>query len=253
MNDYRSPLARVLSGVSWEGRKVNSKYRDGGRGVEEVLTAEVFQALEFLPRYPFIEEVAKNITRLAADQSPFIEVDEVESATFEVSPGGALSLWPSAETHQQRIEVQFDALITTNRSKIYVEAKRIGRSSFQEEQLARTFLIALRESDKRLGKVLLILADPPPVLIKKQGRKSIEDGILDNFEDVYLKTEGINRSVEEVQSKIRSTVAYITWQDISNAVETAHARYKNTDSSTASAVERICQSLIQSIRWHGRG
>lgn len=253
MNDYRSPLTRVLSGVSWEGRKVNSKYRDGGRGIEEVLTAEVFQALEFLPRYPFIEEVAKHITRLGEDQSPFIKLDELESAKFEVSPGGGLSLRPSAETHQQRIEVQFDALITTNRSNIYVEAKRIGRSSFQEEQLARTFLIALRESNKRLGKVLLILADPPPVLIKKQGRKSIEDGILHNLDSVYLKTEGITRTLEEVQSKISSTVAYITWQDISRAIEAAYVRYRNNDSSTAAAVERICQSLIQSIHWHGRG
>ena len=253
MEDYRSPLTRVLSGVSWEGRKVNTKYRDGGRGVEEVLTAEVFQALEFLPRHPFIEEVAKKIIRLGEEKEPFIEPDYIETVTFEVSPGGGLSLRPSGKTHQERVEVQFDALITTSRCDIYVEAKRLGRSSFQEEQLARTFLIALRESRNRSGKVLLILGEPPPVLIKKMGRQSIENGILETLPVVYEKTEGIDASLQEVESRISDTVAYITWEDIAIAVTKAMERYENHDPSTSAAVKRIAKSLVQSIRWHQAG
>ena len=49
----RSVVGRLLTEISWEGKKVR-QYREGGQGFENVLTAEVLQALNFLPRKAFM-------------------------------------------------------------------------------------------------------------------------------------------------------------------------------------------------------
>lgn len=46
-------LGRLLEELSWDGNTIKA-YRYGGRGFENVLTAEVFQALYFLPRQAFL-------------------------------------------------------------------------------------------------------------------------------------------------------------------------------------------------------
>jgi len=50
-----SPIGRLLEEISWEGNA--RKYRQGGKGFENVLTAEVFQALDFLPRSSFLGRI----------------------------------------------------------------------------------------------------------------------------------------------------------------------------------------------------
>jgi len=45
-------VGRLLEEISYEGKKVRV-YRDGGLGRENVLTTEVFQALDFMPRTLF--------------------------------------------------------------------------------------------------------------------------------------------------------------------------------------------------------
>lgn len=49
-------IGRLLEEISWEGKRVRH-YRRGGRGVENVLTAEVLLHLSFLPRTHFLAEV----------------------------------------------------------------------------------------------------------------------------------------------------------------------------------------------------
>ena len=63
MNDVReynpenqSVIGRLLEELSWVGHTIKS-YREGGRGFENVLTAEVFQALDFLPRSNFLGKI----------------------------------------------------------------------------------------------------------------------------------------------------------------------------------------------------
>ncbi|HEV8555564.1 MAG TPA: hypothetical protein VGR06_04100 [Actinophytocola sp.] len=49
-------VGRLLEELSWEGPRVR-QYRFGGRGLENVLTAEVLTALDFLPRRGFLGAV----------------------------------------------------------------------------------------------------------------------------------------------------------------------------------------------------
>ena len=44
-----SVLGRLLEELSWAGNTIRN-YREGGRGYENVLTAEALQGLDFLPR-----------------------------------------------------------------------------------------------------------------------------------------------------------------------------------------------------------
>ena len=50
-----SAVRRLLDELSWEGNA--RRYRDGGLGLENVVTTEVFQALDFLPRQAFLGRV----------------------------------------------------------------------------------------------------------------------------------------------------------------------------------------------------
>jgi hypothetical protein len=54
-----SIIGRLLEEISWEGKRVVHLYRGGGRGKENVLTAEVMISLDFLPRTHFLAEVLR--------------------------------------------------------------------------------------------------------------------------------------------------------------------------------------------------
>lgn len=245
----KSPIAHLLWGISWEGKTATKKYRNGGRRVEEVLTTEVLMGLEFLPRRPFLKRVVDAI-QSGAPSTGFLKDEEVDSLRFLPEPIGNHALRPSAPTHQAALDVQFDAMAETQQSRIFIEAKRIGTSSFQEEQLARTFIIALRESHHLLPRVLFIIGEPPPVKAKKQGRVSIKEGIINRLPEVYEKTEGLYFSLDEAKEMIDECVGWVTWQSISEAVSSGMRAYSNQDTSTYTAIQRIAGFVEESVKWH---
>lgn len=244
-----SPVAQLMAGISWEGRRVIQKYRNGGRGVEEVLTTEMLLGLSFLPPRPFLEDLVERIS-FPFSTEPFIAPEEIASLRFLPKPTGRHALKPDAPTHQSAIDVQVDAMAETSRSRIFIEAKRIGASSFQEEQLARTFLIALRESGDLSPRVLLVLGHPPPVKVQNLGRIEIKDGILARLEEVYKKTDHLDFSLSEAESRIDNCVAWTTWQEIANSVHASMEKYQNHDPSTYLAIDRISNFVQGTVEWH---
>lgn len=97
-----SLIGRLLDEISWEGNA--KKYRGGGRGKENVLTAEVFYPLSFLPRSWFLGQVIAGAH--GAQTARQRVVDEIEHAELSLLPGD-LPLTNSA------IRVQPDALLTS--------------------------------------------------------------------------------------------------------------------------------------------
>ena len=115
-------IGRLLEEISWEGKRVRL-YRHGGRGMENVLTAEVLLPLRYLPRTQFLAEVllaahgargAKTALRRVAAQ--------IEDSELSVLPQ-ELKLQPAGTV------VQPDALLETLGGYVLVEAKRIRRAS----------------------------------------------------------------------------------------------------------------------------
>ena len=85
--DARAPdsaIGRLLTELSWSGRSIR-QYRHGGAGFENVLTAAVLQALDFLPRTAFLGSVLKQAH--GADQARESLVRTVEQAEVTVLPG----------------------------------------------------------------------------------------------------------------------------------------------------------------------
>jgi len=126
-------VGRLLEEISWQGSQVKG-YRGGGLGFENVLTIEVFQALDFLPRMPFFAEVIGSAH--GAPRTCGLLKDEAERAEFLALPG---DIWLEGE-NVSNINLQPDVILTTPSVYCLVEAKRLRQSSFQPLRLAGTSL-----------------------------------------------------------------------------------------------------------------
>lgn len=200
-----SVLGRLLSEVSWEGNARH--YREGGRGFENVLTAEVFQALDFLPRRPFLERVITSVHGGASDTLELLQ-REIEEATFRLLPD-ALFL---GRGQLSPIKVQPDGIIESDSVYCLLEVKRLKAGSFQREQIAREVLATVKEaqSRRRSPLLLLILPEDPPVLVRGMGRVSIRDAIGECLESLVQKTGDSQSLACEILDKSDSLVAYLT-------------------------------------------
>jgi hypothetical protein len=130
-----SVLGRLLQEISWSGSSVRA-YRDGGRGYENVLTAEALTALDFLPRAAFLGGVVS--AAVGADEARGVLASQVEEASVTLLPDDLL-LGSKNTPHDDRVVVQPDGILTSPQCYVLIEARRIRRSSFQPEQRAREY------------------------------------------------------------------------------------------------------------------
>src|SRR5690606_17380405 len=91
-----SVVRRLLAEVSWEKA---SRYHNGGLGFENVLTVEVPQGLDFLPRRHFFGTVVQAIRGLGSEVDTVKEklVHEAEYGVFRLLPSQSYYLRPSEE------------------------------------------------------------------------------------------------------------------------------------------------------------
>jgi hypothetical protein len=174
-----SPTGRLLEELSWEGNA--RKYREGGRGLENVLITEVFAALDLLPRDAFLGSVLRRAH--GGDQARIVAAAGVEEARVDVLPGGP-DLYPGGPN------IQPDAILEMPEAMVLVEAKRIRAGAFQPEQLAREYLCLLRDFSRPTRLLLLILPVPPPIVVRGHGRLSINNAILSRLPAVHAKAFG---------------------------------------------------------------
>ena len=108
-----SAIGRLLTELSWSGRSIR-QYRHGGAGFENVLTAEVLQALDFLPRATFLGGVLDQAH--GADEARKTLAEEIEQAEVTVLPGD-LELNPAGHGKRTKVIVQSDASSTPSSSR----------------------------------------------------------------------------------------------------------------------------------------
>ena len=172
-----STLGRLLQELSWVGSNIRA-YRNGGLGFENVLTAEVLTVLDYLPRRAFLGAVIAGAVGAAEARRTVLE--EIEQAELTLLPE-ELTL---TRSDSKTVVVQPDGTLVSPSSYVLIEAKRIRRSSFQPEQLAREYAGAMQEAQGRTPLLLLILGGPPPVSVAGAGRLSIEDAVKRHFGEV---------------------------------------------------------------------
>lgn len=244
----RTPIGRLLHQISWE-HAANAYYREGGRSIENILTTEVIQALDFLPREPFLAEIVRSF-KGGAEVARAELVQEIESARLLILPGTTY-LRPSLQNHSRSIGVQPDVLIETPGVFAFVEAKRCrSPCSFQTEQLAREYATVTREARRRRPLLLLLLPDDPPVLVQGQGRKDVREAIVDNLSSVLEKFEGDDAGFDTLCGNIGATVAWITWHDIRRIVIQQAEPFASGVASVDRAVRRLAAATVEAIDWH---
>ncbi len=237
-----SVIGRLLEEISWEGPRVRG-YRDGGRGRENVLTAEVLGPLSYLPRPTFLAAVFR--AAHGADETRERIALEAELSKITLLPDESV-LAPGGT------DVQPDGLLTTPSCHVLIEAKGMGRSAFQPEQLSREFVCVLRDAWKARPLLLLITPTEPPVPVKGHGRLSIETAISLHLESVLARTAGLDIAVDDLLDRIPDTVAWITWMKIRQAVSGAQIDLANLPAGVAGTVRRLRDDLVAAIDWHSR-
>jgi hypothetical protein len=230
-----SAVRRLLDELSWEGNA--RKYRGGGLGLENVLTTEVFQALDFLPREAFLGAVLRAAAGANAVRAH--AAAEVERAVVDVLPGDLVKPGLS-------LRVQPDAVISSPSPYGFVEAKRIRTSLFSLEQVARELLVSAYQGAGRQPLLLLVLGMPPPLRVKGHGPVAVADALRLGMDSISARLErdlpGLNAA---------SSIAYVTWAEIAAQVERAATAYRATDDGAGQTVLRLAASLTQAVRVHG--
>ena len=247
VDDNASVLGRLLHELSYAGKTIR-QYRGGGRGYENILTAEVLQGLDFLPRRAFMGAVLSSAR--GADAARAQMISEIEDARFRLLPGSQY-LAGSGDDHDGKLGVQPDGLIESPSAFLVLEAKSKRSSSFQPEQLAREYVLALRDSGQRTPLLLLVLASGPPVKVEDHGKLSLSEAISLYLERVLDRAKGHSITTKEALSRVEEVVCWITWQEISVTVELQREALQCPDPSVAATIERLAGSVIRAIAWHG--
>ncbi|MEV8373678.1 hypothetical protein AB0P21_13115 [Kribbella sp. NPDC056861] len=237
-----SVLGRLLEEISWEGRLVRG-YRNGGRGRENVLTAEVLGPLSYLPRSTFLAAVFR--AAHGADETRELLAREAEQSQLTLLPDES-TLSPGGTV------VQPDGLLTTPSCHVLIESKGMGKSAFQREQLSREYLCVLRDAGPARPLLLLIIPNEPPVPVKGHGRLSIEAAINLYLEPVLARTAGLDVPAEDVVARIPESVAWLTWSELQRAVADARIDLTAVPASVAGTVERLKADLLTAIDWHSQ-
>lgn len=227
-----SAVRRLLDELSWEGNA--RKYRDGGLGLENVLTTEVFQALDFLPRTAFLGRVLSSASGapLGAMQA------DIERAAIDILPGDLIH--PDAD-----IRAQPDVRIDSPTAFVFIEAKRLRSSSFQPDQLAKELILVAAHGQGRHPVLLLALGTPPPIRVQGHGTLSIEEAVRLGEQRISARS---GRQVAVPNPT--DTLAWTTWAEIGRQVKAALQTYDNADPSTRDAVARVAMTLVDAVQVH---
>lgn len=235
-----SAFGRLLEEISWEGNA--RKYHDGGIGKENVLTVEVFSALDFLPRAAFLGSAIRHSAG-GSDVVTAAIADTVEGASMSILPGDIQPHHVDGTDTPWR--VQPDVLIETDTICCVVEAKRIRPSQFQEHQLLRTLYALNTHADGRTPLLLLVTGTPPPFKVQHLGIATIEESLEHSLMSVPDEQER-----EVMRSLAIGNTAWTTWARISQIAEAGSAGLEPVPDEVASAISRLAASICDAVARH---
>lgn len=246
-----SAITRLLEELSWGGNAGVARLRGGGRSLENVLTTEVLQALDFLPRTAFLARVFRAAE--GADRAREEHARSAEDAVVTVLPGPTACGSCDPPT-RNAIEVQPDAIIDGPTTYAVVEAKRNGAATFGPHQIARELAHTLLAARPRLPLLLLIVNRPPPIHVQRHGKLGLVEAVDVGIDEVLavLQTEGHTLSREEVLAEAPNTVAWITWAKLQATLREAQGSLRCSNASIAMSMDRIASCAIHAIDWHKR-
>jgi hypothetical protein len=242
-----SVLTQLLQELSWEGRNIKA-YREGGRGFENVLTAEALQAIDFLPRLQFLGNILRGAH--AGDTGRTILADEAEHCEIELLPGN-FYLRPGRKSHSEGVAVQPDGIIKSPSVLCVIEAKRIKSNHFSADQLAREYFLVTRDCGNRRPLLLLILSKPPPCSWQAMAAMALLTPFGYALPKCTIKPTSIHRPWSNLSAGIKENFAWITWGEMADIVKEQTKTFENQPGSIEKCVTRLSAAFLDAVRRHG--
>lgn len=242
-----SILGRLLYEISWEGNATKN-YRMGGEGRENVLTADVLQILDYLPRKYFLGPVINAMHE--AESTRKIIVSEIEKATLDMLPFSVL-LRPSEKSWQKQCAVQPDGFLESPSVYCFIEIKRLRTTQFMERQLARELVATVVMAKEKAPLLMLIVPKKPPFSVKHNGKLLISEAVdLYIDEVVNSEVQGCEISADVFRNLVSNVICWITWDELLLCIKRQLDLFLNESESVQYSVKRMVNKLDSVIEWH---
>lgn len=235
-----SVLGRLLDEISWEGSNVK-RYREGGRGMENVLSAEVLQALDLLPREAFLGAV------LCGAHGAVYARARVAAEAEELA---VTALGNHVVLTEAGVVVQPDGWLSGPTTLTLVEAKGPKGSPFSPDQLSREYQALNQMAAGRVPVMLLVLPKPPPVRVEGRGPCDPVAELGRQLADAATPLGDHPTARDPSAARAHAVLAWTTWAEIAAATERALASVVIADPSTAATIRRIGDGLLRAIAFH---
>lgn len=207
---------------------------------EDLLTSDLFGALKYLPRNPYLNEVLNAIAERNPHSVHFKKVVEnlgskIESFNFH--------FWPSYPTPTgfSSTITEPDVQISGSDILIFIESKL--HSTFGEYQIERELAVGLEQSKSREFFLILVTLSTTVPSISVEGHRF---NVLD-----YLKNLSPSSKIpEHIANQLKSNfdrVLYISWQAVLTALYTANNQHKPSESINPETIRR-CTDLIEDLK-----
>jgi len=203
---------------------------------EDLLTADVFGVLKYLPRRPYLAAVLETL----AQRNP--ASPELQNALPQMRQGiqeWSFRFWPSYSTPYGLSDgrTEPDIQIADERSFLLFEAK-LG-SAFGERQIERELAVAENEADGR--EFFLVLVTPgskPPRFRRGNHRLPASD-----YLETVSKQADLCREVRDVLFANRHRVLWLSWEAIQKALNNAHRQHCSAGLPDDDTIRRAADML----------
>lgn len=204
---------------------------------EDLLTADVFGTIKYLPRTPHLHCVLEGIAQQNRQRSPKFE-EFVRSMEFN-EDAFQFRFWPTYPTPSSLPGsiTEPDVELIAPGARIFFEAKL--RSDFEPSQIARQMLIGLRQHPARFFLVLVTAGVKPPCIRWDKRRLELPDYLAAVCTDL-----GLPESDQELLRSNRDRILWISWRSLAGFLETAQRRLHQAHPS----VQRSSADLVADLR-----
>ncbi|MCK4819765.1 hypothetical protein KA005_28620, partial [bacterium] len=220
--EIRRKLASLEEIDPEEGDVIAQLHTLLGETKEDLLTSDVFGAIKYLPRVPYLEAVLRAI----ADRNP--HADDFRKCIYKSSlclEALNFNFWPSYPTPAglPGSVTEPDVELSGPDILIHFEAKL--QSGFGEWQVERELAVAIEQSKDKEFFLVLVTSSTSPPHISFRGRRL---SVLDHLQSV---SEAPEISAEIVNQLRRNSkrVLWISWLAIMAALEAAHSQHHNIE------------------------
>lgn len=205
---------------------------------EDLLTADVFGVLKYLPRWPYLAEFLSALSSSHNEHSPEFEaalpnlLRSVHKLTFQ--------FWPNYPTPAGLADgrTEPDVEISSGETLILLEAK-LG-SAFGDRQLERELAVAAQEARGREFFLVLVTQGMTPPRFRFESGRLLAAQYLEAVTKTNLYTDEARKLLLENKNR----VLWISWETIQKALNAALDCHRATSASDDESVLRAMDMLF---------